>query len=261
MLMWWPSQTADIQVVNAPQTWGKRFWLELKTTEWKSGPRQQRHDLEVDLDQLDRYGQQAIPDYYVFTAPPWAGVLHPSSASAWLRGLAPERLAYQSWSGEKWFAEWTFVVPGWALRQALQSQIAALSTRPLANRDRRIAEIKNGALTWVSPVTNSIPILSWKGFWDFMDQCGDKDWPAQFLLPPGAIPGNAAPRADLSAKLQQLSRENQKFNSQVVHFDQSEGDTYTSRTVEPGTIPEFHWGNASRALVALSERAITPPRP
>ena len=186
MLMWWHSKTADIQVVNAPSTWGKRFWLELKTTEWRSGPRQQRHDLEVDLDQLDRYGQQAIPDYYVFTTPPCLGVLHPSSASAWLRGLAPELLAYQSWSAEKWFAEWTWVGPGWALRQALHAQIVALSSS--ANRRHRIAEIRTGDLTWVSPVTNSISLLPWKDFWNSMDQCGDKDWPAQFLLPPPELP-------------------------------------------------------------------------
>jgi hypothetical protein len=66
-LMWWPASGADMDVITTPQAWGKRLWLELKTTEWKPAPG--RHELSIDLVQLRRYGHQSVPDYYVFPVP------------------------------------------------------------------------------------------------------------------------------------------------------------------------------------------------
>ena len=45
--MWWPTHGADIQISGPTVLLGKRFWLELKTTEWDNNAG--RHLLQVDL--------------------------------------------------------------------------------------------------------------------------------------------------------------------------------------------------------------------
>jgi hypothetical protein len=253
MLMWWPSSSADIVVAYVPKAWGKRFWLELKTPEWNA--KSSRHDLFVDLVQLNQYGQQAVPDFYVFPLPPWDGVLGPTTTSAWLAKIAPERLAYESWSAEKWFAKWTWVVPGWKLRDALRAEISALPSGT-KKKPHRVAEIKAGAVTWLSPSLGSVPLRRWRDFWAHMDECGDQDWPAQFLLPPNSTRAATVQRSELAAELRSLAKADKAFDDRVVPYDRGINDQYGSRGDGQTAPSDFVWHEASRAMVVLSEHAL-----
>lgn len=193
--MWWPTAGADIDVSVGPLVPGKRFWLELKTTEWKE--RANRHELFLDLDQLDAYGKQGIPDFYVFPAPPWSGVLGQNPPPAWASPLDPSDFAYQSHSSDRWFAHWLYVIPGSTLRTLVAGYrrmrrvvkkkrgTVVRKTPPL-----RVAEARSGRLAWHIPSPPKGHVLLWRDFWKKMESCGDSGpFAAQFVLPAGLVTG------------------------------------------------------------------------
>lgn len=190
--MWWPPDGADIQIAGSTALLGKRFWLELKTTEWDK--RAGRHLLQVDLAQLDNYGRQAVPDYYVFAIPVWIGILGDTPSKPWLGPLDRSALGYQSHSFTKWFAEWTWVVRGNHLRRILSTQI---NQYRLGQRKSQLATIARTDGTTLT-LTRGVPDLeeiSWRDFWDKMETCGDEQWTAQFVLPHSAVTGSTGSKA------------------------------------------------------------------
>lgn len=206
MRMWWPTAGEDIDVSGGPLAPGKRFWLELKTTEWNKTAK--RHDLSIDLDQLAAYGRDPVPDFYVFPVPRWEGILGKSPKPLWASGLDPSDFAYESHSYDKWFPHWLYVVPGSVLRRivgALPSKSAAkppsASKKKSAKKKKnvlRVAEVTGGKLTWLIPAPKPDEVLLWRNFWRKMETCGDgTSFAAQFILPLGT-PGLPSPPAPAS---------------------------------------------------------------
>lgn len=191
--MWWPTAGEDIDVSGGPLVPGKRFWLELKTTEWKKTAK--RHDLSIDLDQLAAYGTHPVPDFYVFPTPPWSGILGQAPKPTWAGRLDPSDFAYQTHSGDKWFPNWLYVVPGATLRRIVSRLPAKTPRKPNAPKGKhkktpkpknslRIAEISGDKLTWLIPPPPPGEFLLWHDFWKKMESCGDSgSFAAQFILP------------------------------------------------------------------------------
>lgn len=190
--MWWPPDGADIQIAGSTALLGKRFWLELKTTEWDK--RAGRHLLQVDLAQLDKYGRQTVPDYYVFAIPVWTGILGDTPSHPWLRPLDRSALGYQSHSSSKWFAEWTWVVRGSHLRRILSTQITRYRRGQRKSKRATIARTDGTTLTLTRGVAD-LEEISWRGFWKKMETCGDDQWTAQFVLPRSAVTGGTGSKA------------------------------------------------------------------
>lgn len=187
--MWWPTHGADIQISGPTVLLGKRFWLELKTTEWDNNAG--RHLLQVDLAQLDKYGRQAVPDYYVFAIPVWTGVLGDTLSAPWLGALDRSDLGYQSHSSTRWFAEWTWVVRGSHLRRILSTQIARYHGGHRKSKQATIARTDGTTLTRARGVAD-LEELPWRAFWEKMQTCGDDQWTSQFVLPSSTPTGGTA---------------------------------------------------------------------
>lgn len=261
--MWWPSIGADIEAARLPGAFGKRIWLELKTVEWNA--KQGRHDLSIDLRQLDAYGNATVPDYYVFPVPKWQGVLGHASSMSWLGAQSTPALAYQTRSGEKWFADWTFVVPGHVLRRCLAKQVTA-SVRSGKGTQLRIAEVQNGELTWVASGLAGVHPILWKNFWKLMEQCGSPEFPAQFVLPGtfggGSPVGNGptpvtpkVPRSWLVAALQRVAIESKSEDAattqEISLYRQTINDEYTTVPLDGGDlVGGFVW-DSTRALILI----------
>lgn len=256
LLMWWPANTADIDIVNPNSSWGKRFWLELKTTEWKPGT-PGHHSLSIDLPQLAAYALQPVPDYYVFPVPPWQGELGGVESRLWLAG-ARERLAYESWSGEQWFARWTRVVPGWFLRKQLHAELAALGPN-VKKKSHRIATVANGVLQPVGPALANAPLKYWRDFWEHQEACGDDEWPAQYVLRAGSVPASSTGvynRATLAGELRRLRDGAQRptLAGKIDVYDWN-GDGYElSKNV--ARYDDFRWDEGQRSLQMLTDQAI-----
>ena len=256
--MWWPSSGPDIDAVAIPGNYGKRIWLELKTVEWNAA--RARHDLSIDLRQLDAYGKEAVPDYYVFPTPEWQGVLGADAASdRWLDGLPPSLLAYQTRSKDRWFAEWTFVVPGHVLRRSLAPEITAALARG-TSMTCRIAEIENGTLNWIRRGLTGISPVLWKRFWGIMETCGSPEYPAQFIVPGGiantAAGGPTLPRSQLVTSLRSIMSNSPFSNDAALDgfllYSQSADDDYQAVGTDGGGLADgFVWEGADRALVLL----------
>jgi hypothetical protein len=255
--MWWPSSGPDIEAVAMPGSYGKRIWLELKTVAWNAA--QSRHDLFIDAKQLDKYGRQAVPDYYVFPVPQWHGVLGDTSSTRWLAALPASQLAYQTRSKNRWFAEWTFVVPGHVLRRSLASEIATALARG-TSMDIRIAEIKSSVLNWVQPGLSGISPILWKRFWEIMETCGSPEYPAQFIVPGGtgglSSGGPIVPRSQLMNSLKLIAggefSADGALHSGFQLYEQSELDNYRLAETDRGGLADgFVWADADRALVLI----------
>lgn len=183
---------------------GKRFWLELKTTEWSRS--RNRHELSIRLAQLANYGDRTknrlgIPDYYVFPVPPWSGTLSAPTALRWLAPNTRSDLGYRARSHDKWFAEWLYVVSGDDLRRRLSTRLKrwARGGRKVES-EMRIATVAPGSSLMWSPLLRGLVPLHWKSFWESMERCGGPSLPAQFIIPapgpgtPPIVPGtNASP--------------------------------------------------------------------
>lgn len=253
--MWWPSNGPDIDAVAIPGSYGKRIWLELKTVEWK--PKQTRHELSIDLRQLDAYGRQAVPDYYVFPVPRWQGVL--ATGAPWLGALTAPQLAYQTRSKEKWFAEWTFVVPGHALRRSLASEIRTVLARGKSTI-LRVAEVKNGAFNWTQSSLGTITPVLWKEFWEIIDACGSPEYPAQFILPRHIVGVSAGGpnvrRSQLVSALKIIASGHFPADGARLDgfhlYEQSELDEYRAIEANRGGLTDgFVWAEVDRALVLI----------
>lgn len=195
MRMWWPTAGEDIDVSGGPLAPGKKFWLELKTTEWNKAAK--RHDLRIDLDQLAAYGLGPVPDFYVVPAPRWEGVLGKSPKPSWADGFDPSDFAYESHSYDKWFPHWLYVVPGSVLRRIVGGLPSKLAAKPSSASNTknvlRIAEATGGKLTWLIPAPKPEEVLLWRDFWRKMETCGNgTSFAAQFILPLGT-PGLPSP--------------------------------------------------------------------
>ena len=255
--MWWPSSGPDIEAVALPGSYGKRIWLELKTVAWNAA--QSRHDLFIDAEQLEKYGRQAVPDYYVFPVPQWQGVLGDKSSTRWLGTLPASQLAYQTRSEDRWFADWTFVVPGHVLRRSLASEITAALARG-TSMDIRIAEIKSSLLHWIQPGLSGISPILWKRFWEIMETCGSPEYPAQFIVPGGT--GGSTPGGPIVSRSQLVNTlkiiaggefsEDGALRSGIKLYEQSELDNYRLAETDRGGFADgFVWADADRALVLI----------
>jgi len=255
--MWWPSSGPDIDAVAIPGSYGKRIWLELKTVEWNVA--QGRHDLLIDAKQLDAYGKQSVPDYYVFPVPDWQGVLGDSSSTGWLGAVPASELAYQTRSKERWFVNWTFVVPGHLLRRSLASEIATALARG-TSMDIRIAEIKSGMLNWIQPGLTTISPILWKLFWEIMETCGSPEYPAQFIVPRGigglSSGGPIVLRSQLVSALKLIADGKLSAGGALSEglqlYEQSELDDYRAIEADRGSLADgFVWADMDRALVFI----------
>lgn len=263
MLLWWPSAKADINVADIPASWGKQLWLELKTTEWIE--KDQAHQLQIDLRQLAAYGKQLVPDYYVFPVPDWEGVLGSTASKKWLGSRVLQRLAYQSHSGSQWFADWTYVVPGHALRSMLQADLQALApgNSPVV---RRVATVRHGGLTWRlgRKAAPPLPMLHWRDFWIHMEKCGDSEWPAQFLLPKPI--GQFVDREQLVSILVETAESPSEFSGTVAKYSPAEGNRYRLVPADESDMNLMDMGHtidnrtnlSHRALVVMSAGALKP---
>jgi hypothetical protein len=265
--MWWPSSTADIDVAGGPLAPGKRVWLELKTTEWNAN--KNRHDLYIDLVQLRAYGLNPIPDYYVFPVPPWVDVLGATGSLPWLSGLDRTAIAYQSQSGELWFAEWTMVVPGKVLRRALRAELVALGFPLPQKKPLRLAAIQGGSLAWVSPALKGVQPTRWRDFWFQMEACGDAfDHTAEFLLPVDSLSGSStASHTELTAAVRRISSgKNRSFDYRAYSRDNlsawvaDESGTYTRVPTGERELAEgFQWDSESDRVLSLLGAGILDP--
>ncbi len=252
--MWWPSSGPDIDAAAIPGAFGKRIWLELKTVEWDV--LRSRHYLSIQANQLDKYAGGAVPDYYVFPVPPWEGILSETTANRWLGTLSAPQLAYQKRSKAKWFAEWTFVVPGHVLRRCLAGEIAVALTKK--SSDIRIATIDKGTFTWTPPALKGVSPILWKRFWEIMEACGGPDYPAQFILPGGGsgsgtpMSGPASPRSQLVASLASIALDAEPFSVDDLRLYSPDVDDNYKAAFSGGGLGEgFEWENVSRALVLI----------
>lgn len=281
--IWWPTFGAEIDALRIPGVSGKRVWVELKTVEWN--PVASRHDLSIDLRQLDAYGAQTVPDYYAFPVPPWSGVIGDATSVAWLGALPKSLLAYQTRSREKWFADWMFVVQGHVLRRSLASQIAAYRSSGTGEM-LRIAEVSSGKLIWVRAGLRGVAPIHWKVFWNLMATCGSALYPAQFVVPknpahappdgpssgPPPVTGTSAGdndppsseppilRSDLVARLRLAASEaNAKkggISQGVDLYVPGVNDTYRIQPVDGDDIAGGFIWDSSRALVLLEARGL-----
>lgn len=242
--MWWPASGEDIDVALRPEAFGKRIWLELKTTEWNDAAG--THDLSIDLAQLRAYAGQGVPDYYVFPVPKWEGILGKAASFAWLRAISRSSLAYQSKSSEKWFANWLTVVPGDQLRTALATDLLALAPNA-RNVSHVVARTRHGSLTWRTSDLTAMQTRGWLSFWDFMDGCGDNDWDAQFVVPAGGA------RPQSRRRLRQIIR---ALKSQPRGLDGDSTLVTLTRPDAPNNADGFTWGEEHRSLIALDARRL-----
>lgn len=264
--MWWPSSTADIDVAGGPLAPGKRVWLELKTTEWNA--KKDRHDLYIDLGQLYAYGLNPIPDYYVFPVPPWVDVLGAGGSLTWLSGLDRTAIAYQSQSGDLWFAEWTFVVSGKVLRRALRAELAGLPTPP-KKKTVRLAEINGGALAWVPGTMQGVHLIQWHDFWAQMESCGDAfDRTAEFLLPVGELSGSStASHTELTSAVRRIrAGQNRSFDYRAYPRHElnawvpNDDGVYTRTTTNGRDLAEgFRWDTESDRVLSLLGAGVLDP--
>ena len=215
--LWWPAVGADIEVASLPTSPSKRFWMEIKSTEWNQAGRV--HQLPIRLSQLVNYATArknptGIPDFYAFPTPPWEGVIGGLPRPTWLAGQDPSDLGYQSKSDEQYFARWFYVVPGHALRVGLAPEIAAFQAGTGPNT-LHVASIKAGVLTWTAPGLIRVPKLSWRSFWKKQRTCGDPVWNSQLIVP--AFPSR------------RRTRSRQELRSQLRDYDP---DTNANDSVE-----------------------------
>lgn len=275
MHMWWPSSGADIDILTSPTAWGKRFWLELKTTEWRTfKTKAPYHELSIDLVQLSRYGknQQGIPDYYVFPSPPWKGILaHDAIHKQWLgTAISAPNLAYKNQSGDKWFAEWTWVISGNDLRRALKKEIKKLP-KNATKKNHVVAKVTGSNrqdIKWISPIPKINSLCTWGDFWRAMESCGSPKMPAQFLLPPGYILKRNPSRKDLVSALKRLAKnhtdEENSDNKAVqndghfefVSYTNVGSDEYYEHQADPGSYAEIAQVQGSRSLVTMDFQAL-----
>jgi hypothetical protein len=183
--LWWPVSGEDISVADLPATPGKQFWLEVKTVTWK--PKPGVHSLRINLWQLWKYGDSAhnpacIPDYYVFPIPPFDGHIT-DPGLAWLGGRGKSSIGYESKVGADWFARWTWVIPGAALRTRLASELATWSASGMDTKKTfEIATIAGGSIRWTSGLAG-IDRLLWHEFLDLTEACGKAGWGALLATP------------------------------------------------------------------------------
>lgn len=273
--MWWPSRGADIRIEQSKVVLGKRFWLELKTTEWDS--KAGTHKLQLDLDQLDRYGNQPVPDYYVFPQPAWIGVLGKNPSATWLGSLHRSDLGYESHSLDQWFARWTWVVSGHHLRQILSKQISRYR-RGKRKETMTVARTDGRTLTPTKGVKGLNEIL-WHEFWQKMETCGDDGMPAQFLLPrsrtssSGTTNGPSSRDGDTGRDPRSHSVSRQELVSALSELDEDiepaadvadvysptgyEGEYAITPDAEALSLEGFAWNDeTARGLMSLTPQAL-----
>lgn len=258
--MWWPPDGADIQVAGSTVLLGKRFWLELKTTEWDNSAG--RHLLQVDLAQLHKYGRQTVPDYYVFAIPVWIGVLGDTPSSPWLGPLDRSALGYQSHSSRKWFAEWTWVVRGSHLRRILSTHITRYRRGQRKSKQATIARTDGTTLTRTRGVAD-LEEISWRGFWKKMETCGDDQWTAQFVLPRSAVNGGtgSTSRQALTSVLGGLDEDAEPAvdNADVYSLRKPGSDEYILTSEDEAlSVTGFEWEDEpSRGLISMTPGALS----
>lgn len=204
--LWWPTAGADVVVDPRMLPVGKAIWLELKVSE----PQLNLHDhvVTIDVPQLLAYENgENPPDYYVFPHPGWHGVLGTPDAAPWLAGVPAPDLAFRR-SGDRWFGNWTRVVPGASLRHALRENGA------IGQSTAQLGQWNGTVWTWgpafVAPVGTTHPEWSWPDFWHSWERCGGPAMPAALVLPDrGNIDPDAeglVDRDDLTRELRALGR-------------------------------------------------------
>lgn len=194
LAQWWPPHGADVEVDPTMLPIGKAVWLELKTaTPQARNPT--IHDVTIDVPQLLKYHRSGTnpPVYYVIPHPRWAGTLGTASAQPWLAGTPRTELAFRR-AGEKWFGNWTRVLPGWSLFAAVhRTGSAHQQTAKLGHWDGK---------TWTwgpafePPPGARHPEWSWREFWDRWQRCGDLDMPSALVLPDN-VPSNSGNGGDV----------------------------------------------------------------
>lgn len=269
---WWPAAGADIDVEMDPKSFkailGKRFWLELKVPEWK--PTTQQHALQIDLKQLQAYNAQPVPAYYVFPIPEWSGVLGDRASQTWLSPLHRSDLAIQAHSYDQWFARWTWVVSASDLTRALAIQLSKFASGTRKTEVATVANIapsakgKAGTLAPVRGTAALSPIL-WHEFLKKMEQCGDADFPAQFILPKaltlpkGTNVSSTILRSRLSHALSKIKEgTNPVVSKAAIYSPVGHEDTYSLEpNLESMSSEGFAWGhNTARGLVSLPFSAL-----
>lgn len=119
--LWWPTSGEDVRVDLrrlAATGSGTTLALELKTTEAVKN----RHELEVDTRQLERYLKPPLPIYYVFPLPHWTGPLSSRPGSMPAAPSATDPAPPEWWRqriGSQWFGKWLYVMSAKSVSEAL----------------------------------------------------------------------------------------------------------------------------------------------
>jgi hypothetical protein len=175
--LWWPSSGEDV-LLELPRLAatgpGKTIALELKTTE----ATQNRHVLEIDTHQLDRYLHPPVgpplPIYYVFPVPHWTGALTSTT------GMAPPRptsatTAPPAWWRQRtrpaWFGEWVYVMSAQCVSQALPANWRSKNRATLFTIDAG----RPAHWTTLFARSPSAEPRPWKKFWSVVTSCGPLD--------------------------------------------------------------------------------------
>ena len=256
--LWWPTQgEPDITVGDGRL--GKSFGLEVKTAQPTSA-NSVKHDVEINLVQLNLNMTQMTAYYYVIPLPPWAGSLERRVSRPWLGGTPRSDLGFKR-SDEKWFGKWVIVVSALDLFRAYGSPASQEKHFKVLRYDSATRE------TLWTPSATPIPsghISSWSDFWRLMEKCGSDWMPAQFTVParPGPSVGRVT-RDDL-VRLLVNSRVNlggleSEPETWVPRLDSAFRVQYESQG-ERGSFEQAvsTGGSGHRVDVHLGSRALTP---
>lgn len=253
--MWLPTSDADATIERSRALVSTRFWLEFTSTVWdkKSGS----HALRIDLDQLDRYGRQSIPDYYVIPRPAWTGVLGKKASATWLGDLHRSDLAYESHAADRWYARWTSVVSGDRLRYLLGDELARYR-RKKKGRTPVVAHTDGAALTRTDG-EEGLSELSWHDFWSTMEARSDEGSPAQFVLAEiGNLPETTT-RSSLVAALAKRKKTDPSVVEPAAVYSPTgvEAEFGLTPFASSLKVKKFTWGaDTSRALISLTPEAL-----
>lgn len=178
--LWWPVDGEDINVKNLPRLPGKTVQIELKTT---TPAGKSKHDVKVDIGQLNDYLTSSAPVFYAFPRPEWKGNLERAAHSA---GVTPTEIAFSRSGTNWWFAEWMIVMTANEVASVLSKEVAAHAGTARGHRKRLVQFTTHAkrptTASWAwgakAPVT-----YRWRDFWKVLEGCGETGWPQIVRLP------------------------------------------------------------------------------
>lgn len=180
--LWWPTSGEDVllELPRLAETGaGTTLALELKTTE--ASDTDDRHVLNIDTNQLDRYlnpdSGPPLPVYYVFPLPHWSGALTSTSGSSPGPPNGSVPTPSEWWrrrAGQSWFGNWLYVMSARSVSDALPSDWRD-NKKPYS---KLLTVDPNQSDSWTELFTRlplAGPPSPWKSFWPEVTSGGPSD--------------------------------------------------------------------------------------